>query len=189
MDIIKEIKEYIVYNDSRTTLKFKNVQEKERYLRKTDLFFEKLTLEDLNSVIDLVDFDQKSGKFFSSLYSSKISKLYLDIDVTKISLKETYAIMNERIEHLKNNSRASQLIYKIIGQGICTLLKLFKDEEIIEFVKTENEHFKFIANYIVTIYNEYYASGNKITYGLSEYTIKNVLLFIQEKSESLNKPI
>lgn len=189
IDIIKEIKEYIVNNNPNSTLKFKSPRDREAYLRKADLFFEKLSLEDLNSVIDLVEFDQKSGKFFSSLYAGKISKLFTDIDVTQITLKETYALMNERLNHLKNNVKANQLIYKVIGHGLCDLLKFFREDDIIEFVKSENEHFKYLANHFLKIYNEYHSSGGKISYGLSEYTIKNVLMFIQEKAETLNKPI
>lgn len=98
MDIIKLIKEYIVNSAPKSVAKFKNLQERDLWLRNTELQFESLTLQDLNGVIDLIEFEQKSGSFYGQLYNRALSKLFLDIDITQHSLIEIADKMEEIVK-------------------------------------------------------------------------------------------
>lgn len=190
MDIIKLIKEYIVNSAPKSVAKFKNLQERDLWLRNTELKFESLTLEDLNGVIDLVEFEQKSGSFYGQLYNRALSKLFLDIDITQHSLIEIADKMEEIVKDYRLNTRANMLISKILGSSICNILKSYKDDYILEFVRTNKTYRLIVSNYILRIADEYFKSDGKVSYGLSDYTLRNIIEIInKEKMEKVEVPI
>lgn len=175
MITLKLLKEYIVNNDKSSVMKFKNIQERDVWLQNASLVFQNSTIEDLNGIIDEVDFTHKSGRLFLEIYSNKLSELVKDLDIKSMNLNEIYNELELRIHPYKTNEKATNTITNIIGSSICNFLKMFKDDEIISFVKSNNMYTVIILNYMKNIFQEYVQSKGKISYGLSEYTLVNCL--------------
>ena len=175
------IKEYIVNNDKSSVMKFKNLQERDLWLHNTIKVFNDSTIEELNEVAETADLSQKSGKLLMELYSKKLNEIVKDINIMELSINEVYNEISMRIFKYKTSDKSKQIIDNIIGSSICNFLRMYSDDEIITFIKSENEYTNLICNYIMMIYNEYRQSEGKISYGLSEYTFRKVGEYIQSK--------
>lgn len=177
------LKEYIVYSNPKSLMKFKTVQEKEVWMLNMQSIIKDTTIEDLNEFIDIVDFNKDSGKLFAKIYSDKLSEVVKDVNLQQMSLIDIYNEITLRTEQFKTNQKAIELIINIIGSSICNFLRVFKDDDIIDLIKRNTEYTNIFMNFFNTIAKSYQDSEGKISYGLSEYTIKNCLSHFREQSQ------
>lgn len=180
---LKLIKEYIVNNDKSSVMKFKNLQERDLWLHNTINVFNSCTIEDLNDVAEEAELEQKSGKLLMELYSKKLSEIVKDVNVMQLSLNEVYNEMSMRIFKYRTSDKSKAIIDNIIGSSICNFLRIYSDEEILNFINNKTEYTNIICNYIMMIYEQYRNSEGKISYGINEYTFRKVSEFIKKEQE------
>jgi len=180
---LKLIKEYIVNNDKSSVMKFKNLQERDLWLHNTINVFNSCTIEDLNDVAEEAELEQKSGKLLMELYSKKLSEIVKDVNVMQLSLNEVYNEMSMRIFKYRTSDKSKAIIDNIIGSSICNFLRIYSDEEILNFINSKTEYTNIICNYIMMIYEQYRNSEGKISYGINEYTFRKVSEFIKKEQE------
>lgn len=177
---LKLIKEYIVNSQPSSIMKFRSLQDKEVWLQNAVKVFNDAKIEDLNKMVDEVEFNDKqmsndkmlnSTRFVIELYSKKLSQLVADVNVRDLSLNEIYNELTMRISPYRTNEKATMVINNIIGSSICNFLRLYNDEQIIEFVKNDNEYTTILKNYIAGVYDQYVKSKGISSYGLSEYVM------------------
>jgi hypothetical protein len=181
MDILKLIREYIANSNTKGVGRFINLQEREVWLTNNGSILNSLTIEQLNSTIDIVDYEKDSGKFFMRLYSDKLSEIVKDMNIQELTLMDIYNEIEVRTNQFRTNARAIQLINNIIGSSISNYLRLYKDDEIIDFIKRDTDYNIIIYNFMSMVMKQYQESKGKISYGISEYTLKAVLNYASSK--------
>jgi len=169
------IKKYISNSNPKSTMKFKSLQEREVWLQNAQLIFSNTIIEDLNDIIDGVDFSHQSGSFFAKLYSDKLSIVFKDINIQTLPLIDVYNEVKMRVEKYKTNEKAIELINNIVGSSFCNFFRLYKDEEIIDLIRRNTEYSIIFRNFFSGLMKSYQDSEGKISYGISEYTMRNCL--------------